>query len=116
MIEMNTNDYFIYLTDILIGVARNVGTDMPNIGGVFEATPEFEPYRDLFEREYLLIKGPSEKWLAVKDEIFRLGLKLERRSTGEVILSTPGKMPGPEFRNEIAYLHIHDSKVWWRLM
>jgi hypothetical protein len=113
---MKTDEYRIYVGDMLIGLAKDVEDDMPNTIGVFDPTPEFEKVKALFDKEYALIKGPSAEWLAAKDEIFTLGLRVEHKTTGEVVKATPGKMPGPTFRNELAYIHIHDLKVWWRLM
>jgi hypothetical protein len=112
---MENDDYSIYLGETLIGVAKDVGPDQPNIVGFFEPTPEFEKVKHLFDKEYILIKSPGE-WHNARNEIFALGLRLERKRTGEIIKSIPGRMPGPIFRNEIAWLHIHNSKVWWRCM
>jgi hypothetical protein len=113
---MKGNDYLIYLDDRLIGLVKDVGDDMPNSVGSFEAMADFNCVKTLFDKEYSLINGPSNEWLTAKDAIFSLGLRIEHKSTGEVIEATPGRMPGPTFANEIAYLHIHDSRVWWRLM
>jgi len=114
---MEDNDYFIYLGETLIGVAKDVEPDQPNMVGLFEPMPEFDKVKHLFDKEYELILGSrSKERREVMDEIFALGLRLECKRTGEIIKSIPGKMPGLTFRNEIAYLHIHNSKVWWRCM
>jgi hypothetical protein len=101
---MEGNDYFIYIGDTLVGVAKDAGNDMPNTIGMFDPMPEFEKVKHLFDKEHELITGSrSKEQRKIMDGIFALGLRLEHKRTGEIIKSTPGRIPGPTFRNEIAY-------------
>ena len=45
---VKNNDYFIYVGAVLIGMARDVGDDMPNTGGRFEPTDAFNEFKQLF--------------------------------------------------------------------
>jgi hypothetical protein len=113
---MDAIDFLVYVGEKLIGEAKGATDDMPNIIARFEPTAAFEDVRHLFEREYALIKGAPSEWTKIKNDIFSLGLRLERKDTGETLKATPRAMPGSVFRGEIAYLHIHESKIWWRYL
>lgn len=97
--------------DELIGFARDIGTDMPNVYGTFEPTAAFENVRQLFDEEYALLDNNQlEERGKVMAKIFAMGLRIE---TDEGTVLTGMKI-GESREGKIGYLHIHDSQVWWR--
>ncbi len=113
---MKGNDYAIQVGGILIGYAREVSDDMPNTGGRFEATDAFAEVKALFDEEYSQIRGGGEAWHRARERIFSKGLRIELLSTGKATLARPGAVPSSEHQGILAYLHIHNGKVWWRQM
>jgi hypothetical protein len=113
---MKGNDYEVHLGGKLIGYARDVSDDMPNTGGCFEPTDLFGQFEDLFEREFKSIRKSTQEWQAERDHIFSLGLVLRSPEGDSVIPAYVGQKPGSQYRGELAYLHIHGGRIWWRLM
>lgn len=110
-----SSEYKIYLGDTLIGYAKDVTCDMPNIIGVFEPTEAFPAFADLFERFYAAI-GSSQEWNKLRNDMFLLNPRIEM-SDNTVLEGRANEMPGTVFSGKrIAYLYVRGNKVWWRPM
>ena len=108
---MHDNNYQIYLGDILLGNVTNIDTDMPNVGGDFTETTEFEKVKPDFDKEFDLLNAETETvWLGVMEELDRKGLKIIKPNGVKLRFSNPSARK----RNGFAHLHIKDGKAWWR--
>ena len=94
-------DYRVYRGDVFLGTLTRTGSDMPWWDGTFDAAPEFEVARPLFERERELLDADRmDEWGAAWDELAE-GLRLE---------PLDGRAPVTEFLLQIE----RDGRATWR--
>ena len=95
--------------DAILGTIQvNPGdADFPWSSGSFQATPEFEGVRHLFERELQLLRANSnddaatwDDWEAVHAELHDPGLRLAA--------------PDSNYSVEEILIHINGTEAWWR--
>ena len=96
--------------DTILGTIQvNPGdADFPWFSGTFQATPDFESARHLFERELQLLRANSnddsatwDDWEAVHAELHDPGLRLAA--------------PDSNYTLDEILIHINGTEAWWRV-
>jgi len=106
------SEYIIYLGATEVGRVKSVKLDFPNIIADFEPSSEFIHFQQLFEADYNLIRGPASEWRAARNEIFEKGVRLVSPNGASEFIGGLGD----QVAGNVAYLHVHNSKVWWRII
>jgi hypothetical protein len=103
---MDTNkpqyEWILLCGGMLVGYLHHEKSDFPWMNCLFEAMPEFNMYRHLFDSEIMALNSKHDDWSDWRERIEALGLEFVAGNSDTPVIQ------------EVTIIHIQGDKAWFR--